>query len=91
MWSIFLQVDHAGRFYEDFYRVVVQNERYDDWTKSIKLLRRIFLEYDDYVLHFHEPDWSPVYSWKPDGIKARWDPYAALGETKVNWNVKFSS
>lgn len=27
-----LQQDYKGKFYEDFYRVAIQNERYDEWN-----------------------------------------------------------
>ncbi|VDN49531.1 unnamed protein product [Gongylonema pulchrum] len=26
-----LSIDHRGKFYQDFYRIIVQNEQYDDW------------------------------------------------------------
>ncbi|XP_060555482.1 GATOR1 complex protein DEPDC5-like, partial [Ruditapes philippinarum] len=48
-----LQQDYLGRFYEDFYRVVVQNERYEEWTETIKQLRKIFNEYSKWVLNYH--------------------------------------
>ncbi|KAK3608532.1 hypothetical protein CHS0354_010391 [Potamilus streckersoni] len=49
-----LQQDYLGRFYEDFYRVVVQNERYEDWTGTMKQLKKLFNEYLQHVLHHHE-------------------------------------
>lgn len=49
-----LQQDHKGRFYEDFYRVVVQNERFEDWSSVIILLRKSFINYDKEVLKYHE-------------------------------------
>ncbi|XP_053383864.1 GATOR complex protein Iml1-like [Mercenaria mercenaria] len=48
-----LQQDCMGRFYEDFYRIVVQNERYEEWTGTIKQLRKIFNEYSKMVLNYH--------------------------------------
>ncbi|XP_052240462.1 GATOR complex protein Iml1-like isoform X2 [Dreissena polymorpha] len=48
-----VQQDYAGRFYEDFYRIVVQNERYEEWTGTIKQLRKIFFEYRTRVLNYH--------------------------------------
>ncbi|KAG8146439.1 putative DEP domain-containing protein [Naja naja] len=30
-----VQQDHEGRFYEDFYKVVVQNERREEWTSLL--------------------------------------------------------
>ncbi|KAL1140271.1 hypothetical protein AAG570_000203, partial [Ranatra chinensis] len=48
-----LQQDYKGRFYEDFYRVVVQNERYDDWSNTLVELRRLFSDYRKAVLQYH--------------------------------------
>ena len=49
-----VQQDLLGRFYEDFYRVVVQNERYDEWTHTLHELQRLFHEYPERVLHYHD-------------------------------------
>ncbi|XP_048241324.1 GATOR complex protein Iml1-like isoform X1 [Haliotis rufescens] len=49
-----LQVDYQGRIYEDFYRVVIQNERYEEWTNTLKLLRKYFNRYQMRVLHYHK-------------------------------------
>ncbi|XP_055607436.1 GATOR complex protein Iml1 isoform X1 [Uranotaenia lowii] len=52
-----LQMDYKGRFYEDFYRVAIQNERCDDWSSTLVQLRRLFTGYRDIVLKYHErPD-----------------------------------
>ncbi|XP_063239930.1 GATOR complex protein Iml1 isoform X2 [Bacillus rossius redtenbacheri] len=48
-----LQQDYKGRFYEDFYRVAVQNERYDDWCCTLVQLRRLFTDYQGTVLGYH--------------------------------------
>ncbi|XP_059473113.1 GATOR complex protein Iml1 isoform X3 [Neocloeon triangulifer] len=48
-----LQQDYKGRFYEDFYRVAIQNERYDDWTSTIQFLRKLFPIYQQQVLEYH--------------------------------------
>ena len=37
-------------------RVVVQNERYDDWTPTIIELKRLFNNYREHVLHYHARD-----------------------------------
>lgn len=73
--------DYAGRFYEDFYHVVVQNERYDEWAKPINRLKQIFNEYDDSVLHFHEQiDTDPLNEPDTDDLyPKRWNPLAAKG------------
>ncbi|KAI5731066.1 hypothetical protein M8J77_004068 [Diaphorina citri] len=49
-----LQKDYKGRYYEDFYRVAVQNERYDDWSNVLRLLRRHFIDYHQSVLNHHQ-------------------------------------
>ncbi|XP_049833121.1 GATOR complex protein Iml1 isoform X2 [Schistocerca gregaria] len=49
-----LQQDYKGRFYEDFYRVAVQNERYEDWTNTLVQLRRLFTDYQKIVLEYHK-------------------------------------
>ena len=49
-----LQMDYKGRFYEDFYRVAIQNERNDDWSTILVQLRRLFSSYEKTVLKFHE-------------------------------------
>ncbi|EEB16663.1 DEP domain-containing protein, putative [Pediculus humanus corporis] len=51
-----LQQDYKGRFYEDFYRVVVQNERYDEWTSTLVQLRKLFTEYHTKVVEYHKRD-----------------------------------
>ncbi|ERL90115.1 hypothetical protein D910_07469 [Dendroctonus ponderosae] len=48
-----LQRDYRGRYYEDFYRVPVQNERYDDWSNILVQLRKLFQEYLKIVLKYH--------------------------------------
>lgn len=50
-----LQEDHKGRFYEDFYRVAIQNEKSDDWSRHVLIqLRKHFTTYQDTVLKYHE-------------------------------------
>lgn len=45
-----LREDHKGRIYEDFYRVAVQNDRFDDWNSVLSLLRAMFTNYQQMVL-----------------------------------------
>ncbi|XP_038057653.1 GATOR complex protein DEPDC5-like isoform X1 [Patiria miniata] len=40
-----LHVDYKGRTYEDFYRVIVQNERLDDWTPLLVTLKSHCIQY----------------------------------------------
>lgn len=49
-----LQQDYKGRFYEDFYRVAVQNERYEDWSNVLVQLRKLFTDYQKIVLEYHQ-------------------------------------
>lgn len=49
-----LQMDYKGRYYEDFYRVAIQNERNDDWSSILVQLRKLFTSYQNIVLHYHE-------------------------------------
>ncbi|XP_070204272.1 GATOR complex protein Iml1-like isoform X2 [Littorina saxatilis] len=52
-----LQVDDFGNIYEDFYRVIVQNERYEEWNNILCRLRKLFNSYRDYVLCYHQQQW----------------------------------
>nr|XP_022339565.1 GATOR complex protein DEPDC5-like isoform X4 [Crassostrea virginica] len=45
--------DYKGRYYQDFYRIVVQNERYDDWTSTMILLRKLCNSYKEKILNYH--------------------------------------
>ena len=38
------------------FRVVVQNERYEDWTPTVIELKRMFVEYPDRVLKYHNSE-----------------------------------
>ncbi|XP_067645950.1 GATOR complex protein Iml1 isoform X6 [Eurosta solidaginis] len=49
-----LQLDYKGRFYEDFYRVAIQNERNEDWCTVLTQLRKLFTSYESTVLRYHE-------------------------------------
>ncbi|KAG8521220.1 GATOR complex protein DEPDC5 [Galemys pyrenaicus] len=40
-----IRQDHKGRFYEDFYKVVVQNERRDEWTSLLVTIKKLFIQY----------------------------------------------
>jgi hypothetical protein len=48
-----IRKDNKGRFYEDFFRIVYQNERYEDWTPTLIILKRLIKEYRDYILNYH--------------------------------------
>lgn len=55
-----LQMDYKGRYYEDFYRVAIQNERNDDWSTILVQLRRLFTSYQNTVLRYHDRAGSNV-------------------------------
>ncbi|XP_072515735.1 GATOR1 complex protein DEPDC5 isoform X6 [Salminus brasiliensis] len=40
-----IRQDHEGRYYEDFYRVVAQNERRDEWTSLLITIKKLFIQY----------------------------------------------
>ncbi|XP_059170420.1 GATOR complex protein Iml1-like [Physella acuta] len=48
-----LIVDSNGNIYEDYYRVIVQNERYEEWHSILRQLRIHFNEYQEYITNFH--------------------------------------
>ena len=45
--------DYRGRFYEDFYRVAVQKERYEEWSPVLLQLKTMFYEYPEKVAKCH--------------------------------------
>lgn len=49
-----LQQDYRARFFEDFYHVAAQNERYDDWTIILVHLKKLFNCYRESVLDYHK-------------------------------------
>ncbi|XP_077391854.1 GATOR1 complex protein DEPDC5 isoform X3 [Festucalex cinctus] len=54
-----IQQDHEGRFYEDFYRVVAQNERRDEWTALLVTVKNLFIQYP-VLVRLKEADGFPV-------------------------------
>ncbi|XP_057176797.1 GATOR complex protein DEPDC5 isoform X5 [Triplophysa rosa] len=40
-----IRQDHEGRYNEDFYRVVAQNERRDEWTSLLVTIKKLFIQY----------------------------------------------
>ena len=70
--------DRRGRFYEDFYHVVIQNERCDDWMKSpiLNVLRTLFDQYEKSVVCYHDDGSSDLTS---EQEKRPWKVSAARG------------
>ncbi|XP_053293163.1 GATOR complex protein DEPDC5 isoform X5 [Pleuronectes platessa] len=54
-----IRQDHEGRFYEDFYRVVAQNERRDEWTSLLVTIKKLFIQYS-VLVRLKEADGFPV-------------------------------
>ncbi|XP_041847257.1 GATOR complex protein DEPDC5 isoform X7 [Melanotaenia boesemani] len=54
-----IRQDHEGRFYEDFYRVVAQNERRDEWTSLLVTIKKLFIQYP-VLVRLREADGFPV-------------------------------
>jgi len=36
------------------FRVVIQNEKYEDWRNTLINLRHVFVDYHDYLINFHK-------------------------------------
>uniref|UniRef100_A0A8C5M0L9 DEP domain containing 5, GATOR1 subcomplex subunit n=1 Tax=Leptobrachium leishanense TaxID=445787 RepID=A0A8C5M0L9_9ANUR len=51
--------DHKGRFYEDFYKVVVQTERRDEWTSLLVTIKKLFIQYPMLVRLKHTEGFPP--------------------------------
>ncbi|XP_016897704.1 GATOR complex protein DEPDC5 isoform X2 [Cynoglossus semilaevis] len=54
-----IRQDHDGCFYEDFYRVVAQNERRDEWTTLQVTIKELFIQYP-VLVRLKEADGFPV-------------------------------
>ncbi|CAF3363299.1 unnamed protein product [Rotaria socialis] len=49
----YINTDHRGRFYEDFYRVIYQNERYDDWLPRLAKIKQVIISYKEDLVNYH--------------------------------------
>ncbi|XP_069571967.1 GATOR1 complex protein DEPDC5 isoform X4 [Brachyistius frenatus] len=54
-----IRQDHEGRFYEDFYRVVAQTERRDEWTSLLVTIKKLFIQYP-VLVRLKETDGFPL-------------------------------
>ncbi|PAV86806.1 hypothetical protein WR25_04584 [Diploscapter pachys] len=51
-------IDHRGRAFQDFYRLIVQNEHYEDWSRVLSTIKSGFKDYQpeiDTELHKYFP------------------------------------
>lgn len=57
-----LQVDSKNRFYEDYYRVAFQNDRFDlhDWNANLTKLKLLFNQYQKEVIERHQNKYDNV-------------------------------
>ncbi|XP_028448315.1 GATOR complex protein DEPDC5 isoform X6 [Perca flavescens] len=74
-----IRQDPEGRFYEDFYRVVAQNERRDEWTSLLVTIKKLFIQYP--VL---------VRLKEADGFPAGYNSTAAQGNYLEAINLSFN-
>ncbi|XP_027875943.1 GATOR complex protein DEPDC5 isoform X2 [Xiphophorus couchianus] len=51
--------NHEGHYYEDFYRVVAQNERRDEWTSLLVTIKKLFIQYP-FLVRLKETAGFPV-------------------------------
>uniref|UniRef100_UPI00358EC276 GATOR1 complex protein DEPDC5 isoform X3 n=1 Tax=Myxine glutinosa TaxID=7769 RepID=UPI00358EC276 len=74
-----IQQDYKGRFYEDFYNVVVQNERREDWMSLLVTIKTIFIQYPKLVRLLES-----------DGFPSACNSTAAQGNYLESINLSFN-
>ena len=73
-------------------RVVVQNERYEDWTATLIELKKIFIEYPERVLRYHQREGVHVpESWNSTSVQGNFLQVlnmALNGENRTQFRVE---
>ncbi|KAK6029543.1 Putative ATP binding protein [Ostertagia ostertagi] len=57
--------DHRGRYFQDFYRLLVQNEHYEDWSHVLSTIKLSFNKYQDTI--------QEVLAANYPSLKGRWE------------------
>ncbi|KJH46441.1 hypothetical protein DICVIV_07515 [Dictyocaulus viviparus] len=57
--------DYRGRYFQDFYRLLVQNEHYEDWTHILPTIKSSFNKYQDTI--------QEVLAANYPSLKGRWE------------------
>ncbi|EYB91682.1 hypothetical protein Y032_0203g1835 [Ancylostoma ceylanicum] len=57
--------DHRGRYFQDFYRLLVQNEHYEDWSHVLSTIKLSFNKYQDTI--------QEVLATNYPNLKGRWE------------------
>lgn len=54
-----IQKDYRGRYYQDFYQLLIQNEHYEDWIQSIPKIKTAFHRYNQSIKDYMQNKGMP--------------------------------